>query len=213
MGSKIYFVTASKSSDVPPLTSVLWISDGTAKGTVKDVSLTTNAILKLDPSQTAVAGGRLYFLPNVTPTGSELWISDGSPATHVVPRINPITTGSDPRQFTAGVGGVYFGASTGIYLLNESTHKLSQLVPFTTHEFLDDYVSFIGKLGTAEIIVGYHAIWRSDGTKAGTKQIFTTDRYISDAAIAGCSLPNNFSKIGSARRSKVIALSYSPLLL
>src|SRR5205814_8024668 len=61
-------------------------------------------------------------------------------------------------------------------------------VPFTKHEFLEDYVSFIGKLCTAEIIIGSHAIWRSDGTKAGTKQIFATDRYISDPAIAGSNL-------------------------
>jgi len=42
IGSNVYFVTANKLPDQPPITSDLWVTDGTANNTIKAGSLTTN---------------------------------------------------------------------------------------------------------------------------------------------------------------------------
>ena len=94
VGSKVYFATsiALRSS------SVLWLTDGTANGTVKDVSLADpNLSLYSYNPISIVAGDRLYFEASVQPFGTELWVSDGSPGTHLIRDIDPLTADSNPQ--------------------------------------------------------------------------------------------------------------------
>jgi ELWxxDGT repeat protein len=181
VGSKVYFVTASGTSTASgPVTSVLWIMNQDSSNPVKDVGLKTDAILNIQ-SFSIAAGNRLYFSPDTPPAGTELWISDGSPnGTHLVRDIDPRNGGSLPLNFTAGVGGAYFSSfPKATYIFNQSTHKVTQLLPFYTTAF---------KVGAAEILVGLNQIWRSDGTKAGTKSIFITGLRIQNAVVARSNL-------------------------
>src|SRR5205814_8674107 len=130
------------------------------------------------------AGNRLYFPPNGQPFGTELWVSDGRPGgTHLIRDVDPSTADSDPQLFTAGVGGTYFGTNLGIYLYTESTRKVTLLASIS-----GDPVQFIGRVGAVEVIAVGYSLWRSDGTKAGTKKIYAASNRLNNLAIAGGTL-------------------------
>jgi ELWxxDGT repeat protein len=118
LGSKLLFRTTYDSTNG----SELWTSDGTDAGTVmvKDINPgSANA----SPSNVTVVGDTAYFGANDGAHGKELWRTDGTAAGTVMvkdiypslagPFGNTIIGDSDPSNFTALGGSVYFSASDG----------------------------------------------------------------------------------------------------
>jgi ELWxxDGT repeat protein len=96
----------------------LWRTDGTELGTtrVANIGIGTNSSY---PSEFTVFNGYLYFQANDGTNGTngnELWRTDGTEAgTTMVDEINgEDDSGSDPSDFTAFDGYLYFSADDGI---------------------------------------------------------------------------------------------------
>lgn len=86
----------------------LWITDGTAVGTVmlKDIR---RGVGGSGPSNFASVGDRVFFSAYDKDTGVELWVSDGTTAgTHLVTDLVPGSSGARPRLLTNLNGIVYF---------------------------------------------------------------------------------------------------------
>jgi ELWxxDGT repeat protein len=96
----------------------LWVTDGTAAGTVAitDINDTAGGIFPnnfYSPDLTVI-NNRLFFNGNDGIHGFEPWISDGTTAgTRMVQDINPGSASSYPASFTAFNGEVYFTADDG----------------------------------------------------------------------------------------------------
>src|SRR5690606_38926470 len=90
----------------------LWSTDGTASGTgkVKDI----HAEGASDPLNLFSDGAFLYFTAVDGTHGRELWVTDGTPeGTYMVADINPGAGYSNPTNFVAFNGAVYFSANDG----------------------------------------------------------------------------------------------------
>ncbi|MHB1557885.1 MAG: ELWxxDGT repeat protein, partial [Isosphaeraceae bacterium] len=126
-GGKLAFIAESGTSGTQ-----VWISDGTAGGTVKltdiaDVSSGSSGSASQYPSDLTIAGGKLFFLAgNATdPTAAPgLWTSDGTPggtsemfAFPTIPAVPPSSTGSAPtlRNLTAVGSELYLSATYSDY--------------------------------------------------------------------------------------------------
>ena len=98
----------------------LWRTDGTAAGTVlvKDIHppSTSPFVRFVAPRDLTAAGNLLFFVAGgLTPTGSELWRSDGTPGgTFLVRDILPGPGGSLPGELTAVGPKLLFAASDGL---------------------------------------------------------------------------------------------------
>jgi ELWxxDGT repeat protein len=158
----------------------LWITDGTAAGTV---------LLKRFPGQGglpefspdtrfAVLGPRAYFVADDGVVGSELWTTDGTPAgTTLVADVRPGSTGG--LNFFLGVfdGRLIFSAQDGIgtsqiFITDGTASGTSALTSFGVFSLIggpplfaiaDDRFYFVARDDVPEI-----RIWVSDGTPGGT---------------------------------------------
>lgn len=91
----------------------LWVSDGTAAGTVLVKALSLG-FPHAAARQLTVAGDRLFLSVFNPETGEELWTSDGTPAgTHLVADLNPGPAGSAPQSLTAVNSRLLFAADDG----------------------------------------------------------------------------------------------------
>ena len=151
----------------------LWRSDGTDAGTtlVRDIE-PAPAIPTRTTSPTWTAWP--YFVAYTWANGTELWRSDGTEdGTHIVRDIRPGWASSYPTQLTPFGGQLYFAAfhEFGSALL-ETDGTDAQAI----FEYAPDVMA---TLGDALYFISYapdlywpmRALWRSDGTKAGTVPI------------------------------------------
>jgi ELWxxDGT repeat protein len=124
----------------------LWRSDGTAGGTrrLKDVM---PGPYSSDPHSLIDVGGRLFFIADGG-SGDELWTSDGTEAgTHLVKEINP------------GFNGPWFPFP-------------GYPEPEPLGAFIDEMTAVNGTLFfRANDGVNGYALWKSDGTQAGTVMV------------------------------------------
>ena len=181
----------------------LWKSDGTAAGTVlvKDIFPNDNAF----PSDLAVLNGTLYFRALNGSTGYELWKSDGTEAgTVLVKDINP-TGNASPSYMTALNGALYFSADDGTHGVElwksdgteAGTVRVKDIFPGINTDdpnFPYPNGSFPASLKAVGSTLYFSAndgngtaLWKSDGTEAGTvlvKTIFS----ISDMTLVGSTL-------------------------
>ncbi len=172
----------------------LWKSDGTATGTmlVKDINTSAGKGM-LDLSnfplgQMQVANGKLYFCANDSVHGAELWCTDGTAAnTHIVTDLIPGSTGADPSFLTAYNTKLCFQATNdstrGWYITDGTdtgTHLLAQYITTlnSDHAVVNDKLYF---LADSLVTPGWHALWVTDGTAAGTSMVrhvyFTFTQY------------------------------------
>jgi len=93
----------------------LWISDGTAGGTVQ--LFTSDSGFDSSPRDLAVVDDTIYFTADLGNLGRELWKSDGTPGgTVLVKNIHTSTNvGSDPTGLVAFGGLLYFRANDGVH--------------------------------------------------------------------------------------------------
>ncbi|OAV44773.1 hypothetical protein [Lewinella sp. 4G2] len=129
-----------------------------------------------------VLNGRLIFPASNDATGTEIWISDGTPAgTRLLSDIVPGEDGSEPHGFTKVGDQVFFAATTprfGTELYRtDGTTRGTRIVadiftgpasglledPDRTFGFAQDTLLFAARNSIAET-----ELWRSDGTLEGT---------------------------------------------
>jgi ELWxxDGT repeat protein len=176
--------------------SELWISDGTADGTLmlKDIApATADASAMPDspgssPMMFHEVGGKVFFLASDATAGQELWVTDGtSDGTHLVADINPGAQSSNPSNLTTFGDKLYFTADDGIHG-NEvwvtdgtaaGTHMLADIGQAHSAGDAGEIGSNPGSLTVAGGKLFFSAddnlhgdeLWVSDGTEAGTHMV------------------------------------------
>lgn len=162
----------------------LWMTDGTASGTVlvKDVYPGPN---QSNPVLQTTIGNTVFFSGFDGTNGRELWKSDGTEAgTELVKDINPGSAESDLRDFTVFNGMLFFQADNGT---NGAELWRSDGTAAGTVLVKDINLSGDGFFGDNDVLTvvgdslffaatdGVNGIelWKSDGTGAGT--VLVTD--------------------------------------
>ena len=162
----------------------LWRTDGTEAGTqlVKDVRPGSGDGVTWSDVP-AVVGDFAYFYANDGVAGFEIWRSDGTEAgTTRVTDLAPGSASSFPLDLLAADGKLYFTATTSgspppaarvPFVFDPAAGVVTQLVP----DFSDDEQQSAATNGLVESTQGvlfdaYSNIWRTDGTLAGTIQIW-----------------------------------------
>ncbi|MDX2308598.1 MAG: hypothetical protein NW216_10190 [Hyphomicrobium sp.] len=171
-------------NDDPAINHELWVSNGTPAGTAlfKDLSPSNSG----SPHDFVVAGNRMYFLatianPSPTPTGAELWVSDGTTGgTQLVKDIVPGLTSSNIVELTAFGNKVVFRVNDGVHgqeiWISDGTaggtFQLRDILPGSSGSVpsgftvLGDKVFFRANDGEHNYLGS--ALWVTDGTAAGT---------------------------------------------
>jgi ELWxxDGT repeat protein len=139
------------------------------------------------PAGLRAAGSTLFFSAYVEHLQAELWMSDGTArGTRLLGDLNPGWDGSHPRDFLHLRGLTYFSATDKVHGFElwrtdgtpEGTFLLKDLLPGVENGFpslLTElngwllFTSFESESGTS------HALWRSDGTEAGTVRIVPSE--------------------------------------
>ncbi len=100
----------------------LWYSDGTSAGTnlLKDIHPGEASAFKnsnpFTPPIFCVFNNELYFVPETSTNGKELWKTDGTTSgTVMVKDINPGPDGSDITELQVNNGYLYFNANDGVH--------------------------------------------------------------------------------------------------
>lgn len=168
-------LNSTKTILVSKLDSLLWVTDATLVGTVQ-ISNT----IKFEESA-GLLSGKLLFRGTTAATGSEMYITDGTPAgTTLVKDIYPGMESSAPADFLLLSGFVYFSAVTlaeGRELwktngTNLGTTLVTDIVTGPTGSNTENgYKLFTN--GTYLLFAANTAaegleLWKSDGTNAGT---------------------------------------------
>lgn len=171
VGELLYFT-----AEDPVRGRELWVSDGTAEGTMwlRDILPGDGGS---DPQELTALGRRLLFTADDGVNGRELWVSQGSTdSTGLVKDINPGTEGSFASQLTAVGDRVFFvaydgssdgsqlwvsdGTSDGTVLVKDFggfSHDPLRLVAFGERLFFTAGDDRTGR-----------ELWVSDGTAQGT---------------------------------------------
>ena len=158
----------------------LWMSDGTAEGTVlvKDIQAGTGSSLYGSNSLTEHQG-RLLFTPEDDDHGKELWSTDGTEAgTQIVKDINSGTVGGITSGYlTKHDGQVFFAADDGTNGTElwktdgteSGTVMVSNIDGSDSGSFPRYFASVNGRLYFSAFTSGLgRELWESDGTSAGT---------------------------------------------
>lgn len=164
----------------------LWITDGTAEGTMLLKGVTNGKPSGIDEyllSNTLVFKDKLYFLANDSIHGKELWCSNGTPeGTRLVKDVNPGINGSGIK-FGKALNNKFFflaynelygyewwvsnGTSAGTFLiLNDSLENENVRVNFISYIFCNDKL-FYSRQHTYNESTKIE-IWVTDGTSEGT---------------------------------------------
>ena len=173
VGDTLYFTAAS-----PSLGRALYKSDGTPQGTVLVRDVSPGPAVS-DPQNLFAQGETLLFTSGDLSTGTELWRSDGTEAgTTLLADLAPGPFGSAPLAFTRFKGKTFFlawreGLSVSLYETDGTsagTRRVKDLPdgsadPPTNMIVVGDSLYLIA-VPTGD--VGGRALWKSDGTEAGT---------------------------------------------
>ncbi len=188
--------------------SELWKSNGTSQGTtlVKDLGLSPNfaehssgysyygyGSTSTYSSAMAAVGSNLFFTADDGTHGAELWVDNvATGTTQLVKDINPGSTGSDPNDFVAFNGLLYFAAYNGSTPETNqlwssdgtaaNTTMVASFSPAVTQGASVFYGStsddiLIGSDLLLPLNDGVHGttLWSTDGTAAGTTLLALVD--------------------------------------
>jgi ELWxxDGT repeat protein len=173
VGSRIFFVANDGTHG-----NELWVTDGTAAGTVLAADVVPGAGGPSDFGFRAAFNGKLLFNATTIDAGRELWISDGTPAgTFMLRDIKPGAPSGSPGEiallgaskfvFTAtGPEGAELWISDGTAA---GTQLLTDLVPGSVGSEPGWLTPFGNKiLFRATTAAAGDELWITDGTAAGT---------------------------------------------
>ena len=157
----------------------LWVTDGTGVGTRRVHDIAPGAVGS-DPSGLVAFGGRVLFCADDGVHGCELWISDGTAAgTAMVRDIWAGPGSSNPTELTVAGEAVLFAAATA---LHGCELWRTDGTPAGTRQVADIVAGPAGSgpmlltpVGDA-VFFGFRylgALFRSDGTTAGTQRVDT----------------------------------------
>jgi ELWxxDGT repeat protein len=169
--SRVFFAASNPSYDGVQL----WSTDGTASGT-KQIAVFDTGRDGDVLSRFMVVNGTLVFNANDGVHGEELWTTDGTAAgTRILADINSGPNSSSPGDRIVYHGRMYFAAGEPVYG-NElwvtdgtpaGTHFLKDLAPGPNSSNPSSFVIFNDTL----YFSAAGALWKSDGTDAGTVQV------------------------------------------
>jgi ELWxxDGT repeat protein/autotransporter-associated beta strand protein len=181
LGSSLVFAATLGGAGFPGTPGrELWISDGTAAGTVL-VEDIFPGVGDSDPADFTVVGGTLFFTANESIGGRALWRTDGTPAgTFRVQNSPPEDSALDPFELTNVNGTLFFTAhdtSGGDELWKSDgtaagTVRVKDIMPgpgSSTPVFLTD-VGGTMFFSASDLSAGTE-LWKSDGTEAGTVRV------------------------------------------
>lgn len=148
-----------------PTVSSVWASDGTGPGTVL---LRTTAETESIPGFRALeAAGRIYFPYSTARYGTEIWVTDGTPAgTDVFVDLQPATNGQGAKAITAGPTRAHF--LHGSLWSTDGTEAGTRLVTYAGVPVKATESGSIVAMGDVGFYCGGEALWRTDGSDAGT---------------------------------------------
>ncbi|HVX51667.1 MAG TPA: ELWxxDGT repeat protein [Chitinophagaceae bacterium] len=162
----------------------LWKSDGTASGTImlKDIY---QGYRGSNPSGiTRLKNNISLFSADNGQKGIELWHTDGTTSgTTLLKDINKLATASSTPDVTEGVilnSKLYFSAYDPVYenglYISDGTGAGTRLIKDIDPKGSDNpanFTVFKNKVYFSADSEGYHSIYKTDGTAAGTKKVFT----------------------------------------
>jgi ELWxxDGT repeat protein len=177
VGNKLVFEQSTFTSGIPSNAgNSLWVSDGTAAGTMQLQAFTGQQFANLGDS--ATAGGYLYFtVDSYLPGASSVWVTDATIAgTRPVSQMTGIAPNDSSFSMTAAGNVVYIAAADANHVvLWNATNGAATIV----RSFENDAGLDLGPLvsgGTSGNGTVYFAlnqqsgdqVWSSDGTNVGT---------------------------------------------
>lgn len=194
---KLYFAATDADGD-----KELWVSDGTADGTVPLKNLRSDD--SSEPQQLTVANDLLFFTATGSSNdGQELWKSDGTEGGTVLVKNVFATTGqsSNPSLLTAADEKLYFVATDGNgsesdLWVSDGTESGTVLVKdiggssVTVPQQLT-YVAGLDRLFFTAAATGGRELWVSDGSEGGTEQVLDINPGTSSSS------PKNLYAFGS----------------
>jgi len=189
MGNTLLFV-AQPASITSAGTSVLYSSDGTAAGTTQVAPIDAGVVEAISYNKGALflsAGTKSYFLANVTTSGQQVWVTDGTAAgTHQVTNIAD-TNGTSPALLgligTNLIFADYASDNTmQLYLTDGTAAGTSTLSSFAQNQYglVSDSIALNGKVYVAlnsSLSCCEPDLWATDGTSAGTVRIDSNEGY------------------------------------
>lgn len=158
----------------------LWLSDGTARGTmaIKDISFNPGQSNPDNLTTLSDRYGTLLFTATDEDHGLELWRSDGTTSgTQCVLDINPGPAAATPRDLLTCGSRVFFSANDGIHgrelWLSDGTASgtilLKDINPGGNDSHINSMAVYNGRLFfLATDAANGQGLWTSDGTPAGT---------------------------------------------
>jgi ELWxxDGT repeat protein len=183
---KLFFNVSERPSVLQ--TNELWVSDGTAAGTIK----LDTFIKAINVFGFTEMNHKLYFVADDGTHGYELWSSDGTPTgTRIVKDINPgysgsFTTSYNSKYLSVMNGKLYFaaddglhgnelwrsdGTDTGTYMVKDVNPDSGSIStnyhgPYNTNKVIGSAFYFTADDGPH----GYE-LWVTDGTSTGTRMV------------------------------------------
>ncbi|MEO6730679.1 MAG: hypothetical protein ABIN01_05645 [Ferruginibacter sp.] len=170
-GNKLFFLAADNSGY-----QKLWVTQGTTATT----TLLLDQIL-MQTQKLYAYNGKIYFDCYTATNGQELWVSDGTVVgTHIFVDIYPGTNGSFPSAFTVANNKLFFMANNAtadrcLYSSDGTaggTIQLKQYIQlfngFSNFAAMNNDIYFTGDGGATGFT---YAMWKSDGTPAGTVMV------------------------------------------
>ncbi|HRH70456.1 MAG TPA: hypothetical protein PLB89_13190 [Flavobacteriales bacterium] len=178
LGSKMVFNASAEAYG-----SELWITDGTAAGTVMVKDLFTGATGS-GPSGFTTSGSNSFFVAENSTGNKELWVTNGTTAgTSKLKEINPSNTvGSMPQELTAYNGKLFFTADNGtngreLWVSNGTAAGTTMVKDIhasgsANPRNLVVYNGLVWFFATDGVLAAQH-LYSSDGTAAGTTKRIT----------------------------------------
>lgn len=197
-----YPLSNSKAIYVSNIDQTIWGTDGTLAGTIQ---LSPDIKFVEAMGSLSFLDGKLIFAGSTTATGTEVYITDGTPGgTILVKDINPGVTGSAANYLTTLNGYIYFSAETPavgneLWRTNGTPGGTTLVKDINTGAAGSSIVA--GDLATLSGILYFTAetaaegleLWRTDGSTVGTtlvKDIVT--------GVAGSNYPGKYELLATS---------------
>lgn len=170
----------------------LWVTNGTAAGTVMVKDIQTNG--SSDPKNFTIFNNKLYFTAKDGINGVEIWKTDGTAAGTVMANDVNVGGSAEPQNLTVVGGRLYFSAYSStygreLYYMNtaENVTFLRDIAAGSLDSNPKDLFEFNGNLYfTAGDGVNGKELWRTNGTILNTL-------LFKDINPSGSSNPSNFT--------------------